>query len=101
MGKLKFKLNNEEREKISLVLKVVTYLFVCVWDLVFLGVAYWAYIEYLHPSFPQGGFYLLFRPWYLITIILIAVWIAAHGMMVIGKWEYPKRLDKSGTKENK
>jgi len=93
MQKFVLNISNEEREKISLVLKVVTYFFILVWDLVFLGVAYWAYVEHLHEGFPQGGFYLLFRPGYIITIILIAVWVAARGMKVIGNWEFLKKAE--------
>lgn len=94
MKKITLNISNEEREKISLGLKVVTYFFVLVWDLVFLSVSYWLYIIYLHPYFPQGGFYVLFRPWYIITAVLIGIWVAAHNFQRIGKWEYPVKVDK-------
>jgi hypothetical protein len=94
MRKFALNISNEEREKISLVLKVVTYFFVLVWDVAFIAAAviFWNYFlyAYLKGFGLLGGFIL---SWYFITVVLIGAWVAAKGMKIIGNWEYPKRAE--------
>ena len=80
MNKFKLNISTAQRETIALVFKFTTFFFMLLWDVVFLGVTYWLYIQHLHEGFPQGGFYVLFRPWYIITVILIAIWVTAKAI---------------------
>lgn len=87
MKKLFLNISEDQRDKISLALKLVLYFFVLVWDLLFISAAVFFFPQFLEAC-PRFGILSILPTWYVITFILIAIWVAAKGFRVIGKWEY-------------